>query len=459
MQSIVKLPECSICTDVIEDPRHLPCGHSYCGPPKTCLDMLQSEGILICALCKEEHKINISDLKPMYGLREFLRNQKETSEGLPTIVSSTSQKRLHCFVHPNTPVTLWCKVCQETMCANCVEFDKHSEHQFVPFAKNLHSIVSQQAQKLTEQHMICIREFDEKIRELEPKLQKSRTLLEELKTARNSFEAYWAEIEAFINEKGNVPDNHIIMWLFRGNIKSVVKTVCENFWADACCSTEFIIQKDALTQTNEMIKEPACKNALTQTNCKRSEIVTQTQFSEVDVGTQTSYLDTELDFAKKSSVSYADTSSVSDSLFTTPSMRDFDQDAIDLLNIPVMFNHHFLSIIDIKINRVVVEFSYDPQQTGILRSNRLVCELGIIVVTVERKEGKLKASIRVMGSEKDPTLTVRVQTPTMRDYFIWNNETMTVRYFERLTTLPWKRCRLQRWNGCPPIIRLKVYFL
>ena len=53
--------ECSICTDFLENPHALPCGHSFCGPPKNCL-----EGV------NYGQTSTILDLKPLYGVKDAL---------------------------------------------------------------------------------------------------------------------------------------------------------------------------------------------------------------------------------------------------------------------------------------------------------------------------------------------------------------------------------------------------
>ena len=65
--------ECPICTEPLIDPRALLCGHSYCGPLKDCLKGVQKEdGGLKCAVCLEESDQDVSELKPLFGIREFL---------------------------------------------------------------------------------------------------------------------------------------------------------------------------------------------------------------------------------------------------------------------------------------------------------------------------------------------------------------------------------------------------
>ena len=65
--------ECPICTDPLTDPRALPCGHSYCGPPKDCLKGVKKKsGGLKCSVCQEESDRDISKLKPLFGIRDFL---------------------------------------------------------------------------------------------------------------------------------------------------------------------------------------------------------------------------------------------------------------------------------------------------------------------------------------------------------------------------------------------------
>ena len=50
------------------------CGHSYCGPPKSCLNTLKhNKGKATkCAVCNTVLNVKVSDLKPLYGIREVL---------------------------------------------------------------------------------------------------------------------------------------------------------------------------------------------------------------------------------------------------------------------------------------------------------------------------------------------------------------------------------------------------
>ena len=138
MDAPLNLPECSICTDFLDDPRQLPCGHCYCGPHKPCLEILKNESLYRCAICKIDHQIIIEDLKPMYGLRDFLEEQQDVTEEALKKVPGT----LFCSEHPKFPVKFWCKNCECTMCIECSDDDLHSDHDFISFSKNIKSIVN-----------------------------------------------------------------------------------------------------------------------------------------------------------------------------------------------------------------------------------------------------------------------------------------------------------------------------
>ena len=111
--------ECVICNEALVDPRALPCGHCYCGPPRLCLNSMESSDsdVIKCAVCRSDHRLKVSDIKPLYGIREYF--QSKTAEKLVLVP---------CSVHNFEECTNWCSTCDVKICEKCfeVEHDQHS---------------------------------------------------------------------------------------------------------------------------------------------------------------------------------------------------------------------------------------------------------------------------------------------------------------------------------------------
>ena len=117
--------ECSICTDTLADPRSLPCGHSFCGPPRHCLDAVEKPHGLKCAICKEDFKLNIRQLKPLYGIRDFLRQS-----------TSRQQNEVVCEEHAGCSVEFWCEKCSKEACKKCFN-SQHQSHPLKDYREHL----------------------------------------------------------------------------------------------------------------------------------------------------------------------------------------------------------------------------------------------------------------------------------------------------------------------------------
>ena len=112
--------ECVICNEDLLDPRPLPCGHSYCALPRPCLASLQYQnGRLRCAVCRADHNLKAEDIKPLYGIRDYL--QGNANAELKTSC------RFPCPIHPNKDFTFWCTKCNVTVCDDCIQ-ELHDDH-------------------------------------------------------------------------------------------------------------------------------------------------------------------------------------------------------------------------------------------------------------------------------------------------------------------------------------------
>ena len=126
--------ECPVCHDPLLDPRALPCGHSYCPTPKNCLNYLQNNpGILTCSICRAEHRISISSLKPLYGIRDVLQTANQGPLFKPPNCDNIFCSKV---------VSFWCKNCKTAICEDCLEAN-HGSHLIVSFKTYLKREVKQ----------------------------------------------------------------------------------------------------------------------------------------------------------------------------------------------------------------------------------------------------------------------------------------------------------------------------
>ena len=116
--------ECVICNESLCDPRALPCGHSYCGPPRTCLQSMEVEQgfqwVMKCAVCRTHHNLRADQINPLYGIRDMFPKVDTTDTNL------SEEHAVHCATHGKL-FLLWCKTCSVKICEDCLDTD-HDEH-------------------------------------------------------------------------------------------------------------------------------------------------------------------------------------------------------------------------------------------------------------------------------------------------------------------------------------------
>ena len=204
MASIAENLQCSICSDIFRNPRALPCGHSYCGPPRNCLNGIKydNDQRSKCAICNEIFQFPVSTLKPLYGIREAISSlflEENTAEGNCN----------HAIAYKN----LWCVDCSAQVCSVCVD-TFHFDHNL----KNYKAILMNKLDSVLPQlQNIDLLEFQ--IASEMKQLQKRQHTLE--KISRNK-----STLLDFAKSKGNRPLNtEISEMLVSNSIESELQQI------------------------------------------------------------------------------------------------------------------------------------------------------------------------------------------------------------------------------------------
>ena len=184
---------CSICTGILSDPRVLPCGHSYCGPPKNCLNIIILNRGLKCALCKAFHNLKISDLKPLFGIRDYIQQTTEAA-----VKKKTKKfKAPSCSLH-DTSITFHCKTCDVDVCEECIDDGKHDEHSLRSIKKHLQDLVGEKLKecendvpKLRKQVESFLAKSNEHINTIQPKLAELESCKAALLLQKNALNDYF----------------------------------------------------------------------------------------------------------------------------------------------------------------------------------------------------------------------------------------------------------------------------
>ena len=132
--AIFDLLQCSICHEMLADPRALPCGHSFCGPPRTCLDGIKHNNNQAskCAECNQVFPVKVNELKPLYKIRDAL--------GRLAVAENNCAQGADCN---HNDVKMWCKDCSVKLCIACVE-KNHKYHNL----KSYKAILREKAQTM-----------------------------------------------------------------------------------------------------------------------------------------------------------------------------------------------------------------------------------------------------------------------------------------------------------------------
>ena len=206
--------ECSICRETFLDPRALPCGHSFCGPPRRCLEGIKHDNDRAskCAICKEVFQISASNLKPLYGIREAF--------SALALEQTTSELGSDCNHHISRR-KMWCSDCSVQLCGACVD-EFHFDHSLKSYRATLINKKEETEIALSGLENVDLIEFQ--IANERKELQKKQNDFQKIKSIK-------LEINKFVDGNGHGPLS-----------KNLSKKLCSNNF------------KDQLQQIGEQLK-------------------------------------------------------------------------------------------------------------------------------------------------------------------------------------------------------------
>ncbi|XP_075241840.1 E3 ubiquitin-protein ligase TRIM21-like [Convolutriloba macropyga] len=213
MNSLIKLStksptvlDCPICSEILLDPRVLPCGHSFCGPPRSCLDGIKrtDPDTVKCAVCNQSFALKLDDLKPLYGIRDALQELNESSKFSSMKDDSLSES--NCTAHGGK-FTLWCKDCSQELCSVCFE-EIHIEHS----VKNFKTVLKKRAAEMLD-------------RIAKSKIQMSIRLLPEIKICQDEIAKLTEELQLKKDLCSNLCDKKRFLEHFIGMEKELQKYI------------------------------------------------------------------------------------------------------------------------------------------------------------------------------------------------------------------------------------------
>jgi len=124
---------CPVCYQLFNNPKYLPCYHSYC---EGCLEKMQVQSKIICPECRKEAKV------PAEGVKEFATNFfiNRLVDDLILKKKVAGEEKVNCdSCNEKDPVVSFCPDCNSFLCHACDGFHKRSKmftsHGVVPLTE------------------------------------------------------------------------------------------------------------------------------------------------------------------------------------------------------------------------------------------------------------------------------------------------------------------------------------
>ncbi|XP_066294004.1 tripartite motif-containing protein 2-like [Branchiostoma lanceolatum] len=145
----ISIITCSICLNTYNDPKSLPCHHTFCND---CLkDCVGNRSRIACPLCRLQVSIPRGGVSA-FGTNFVIRNLMESAQKLvditpesETTADCSSKDDRTCPIHPSKEMKYFCETHSVPICEDCL-FTDHNEHR----TKRLQDIIPSKEEELVQ---------------------------------------------------------------------------------------------------------------------------------------------------------------------------------------------------------------------------------------------------------------------------------------------------------------------